>query len=200
MGTPLKLIAGLGNPGERYADTRHNAGAWFLAEVARAYGGSFKSESKFFGQVSTVSIGGREIRLLLPSTYMNESGRSVGALARFFKIEPPEMLIAHDELDLATGLVRYKFDGGLAGHNGLRDITGSMGGRQDYGRLRIGVGHPGDSSKVTNHVLGKTPKRDRVMIDSCIDEALRHLVYAVEGDWEGAMNALNGFRAQGAES
>lgn len=198
MGSPLKLIAGLGNPGEKYADTRHNAGAWFVAEVARAYGATFKNESKFFGDVASVVIGGQELRLLLPSTYMNESGRSVGAIARFFKIEPAEMMIAHDELDLAMGLIRFKFGGGLAGHNGLRDITAALGGSQDYGRLRIGVGHPGDKSQVTGHVLGKTPKRDRQIIDDCIDEALRHLGTAVAGDWEGAMNALNGFRAAGA--
>ena len=195
MGKPLKLLAGIGNPGAKYADTRHNAGAWFVDRVAGAYGASFKAESKFFGQVATAQIGSHEVRLLLPSTYMNESGKSVGAVARFYKIEPEEILIAHDELDLATGIVRFKPGGGLAGHNGLRDIAASLGGSQDLGRLRIGVGHPGDKSAVIGHVLSKITRRDREVVDECIEEALRHLPLAVEGDWESAMNALNGFRA-----
>lgn len=198
MGRPLKLIAGLGNPGAKYADTRHNAGAWFVVRVADAYGATFKEEKKFFGSLASASIGGSEVKLLLPSTYMNESGKSVGAIARFYKIEPGEILIAHDELDLAMGVARFKHGGGLAGHNGLRDISASLGGSQDFGRLRIGVGHPGDKSSVTGHVLGKTPKRDREAIEACIEEALRHLPLAVEGDWNGAMNALNGFRAGAA--
>lgn len=199
MGSPLKLIVGLGNPGEKYADTRHNAGAWFVARLAGEYGASFKPEKKFFGDVAVARPAGQEIRLMLPSTYMNESGKAVGAIARFFKIDPTEMLIAHDELDLDMGVIRFKSGGGLAGHNGLRDISAALGGSQDFARLRIGVGHPGNRTQVTGHVLGKTPKADRERIDACIDEAVRHMPDALAGEWEHAMNALNGFRVGGQE-
>ncbi len=196
MGTPLKLIAGLGNPGTQYADTRHNAGAWFVARLAQSHGASFRDEKKFFGQMTVIRAGDQEIRLLLPSTYMNESGKSVAALAQFFKIAPEEMMIAHDELDLEAGIVRFKFDGGLAGHNGLRDISASLGNSQQFGRLRIGVGHPGGKKEVVGHVLGRTPAVEREMIEDCIDEAMRHLPLALTGNWDEAMNALNGYRAE----
>lgn len=191
---PLKLIVGIGNPGDQYANTRHNAGIWFIERFAEQHGGVFREEKKFFGRVANIVDDGQELRLLIPSTYMNESGKSVGALASFFKISANRMLIAHDELDLAIGIIRFKQGGGLAGHNGLRDITSSLGGNQDFNRLRIGVGHPGSKHEVTGHVLGRASLQDKDVIGQCIDEAMACMPLAVKGDWEKAMNRLHNFK------
>lgn len=196
MSSNLKLIVGLGNPGEQYARTRHNAGVWFVSRFADQQGVTFKEEKKFFGRTATTLFESQEMRLLLPTTYMNESGKSVRALAHFFKIPPEQILIVHDELDLPTGVIRYKQGGGLAGHNGLRDITQRLGGNQDFNRLRIGVGHPGQKSDVTGHVLGTVSKKDESTIYQCIDEALRLMPLVVNGEWQKAMNELNGFKVE----
>ena len=196
MSSNLKLIVGLGNPGEQYARTRHNAGVWFVSRFANQQGATFKEEKKFFGRTATTLFESQEMRLLLPTTYMNESGKSVRALAHFFKIPPEQILIAHDELDLPTGVIRFKQGGGLAGHNGLRDITQRLGGNQDFNRLRIGVGHPGQKSDVTGHVLGTVSKKDESTIYQCIDEALRLMPLVVNGEWQKAMNELNGFKVE----
>lgn len=196
MSSNLKLIVGLGNPGEQYARTRHNAGVWFVSRFADQQGASFKEEKKFFGRTATTLFESQEMRLLLPTTYMNESGKSVRALAHFFKIPPEQILIVHDELDLPTGVIRFKQGGGLAGHNGLRDITQRLGGNQDFNRLRIGVGHPGQKSDVTGHVLGTVSKKDESTIYQCIDEALRLMPLVVNGEWQKAMNELNGFKVE----
>jgi PTH1 family peptidyl-tRNA hydrolase len=188
---PLKLIAGIGNPGAEYANTRHNAGAWFVERLAGKFGAFFKSEKKFFGRTSLINIGGVEVKLLLPDTYMNESGKSVGALANFFKIEPMGILVAHDEIDFPSGKIRFKQDGGLAGHNGLRDISSRLAGATDFNRLRIGVGHPGDRGGVTSHVLGKVSRADRELIDNCIEDAIASVPHAVAGDWQLAMQHLH---------
>jgi len=188
---PLDLIVGIGNPGKDYADTRHNAGVWFVDELAHRFGASFKSEKKFHGRVTSVQLAGREVRLLVPDTYMNQSGRSVAALVNFYKIEPRAMLVAHDEIDFPVGKIRFKQGGGLAGHNGLKDISACLAGTKDFNRLRIGVGHPGHQAGVTGHVLGRVSKADRVMIDACIDEAVRALPDAVSGDWQMAMQRLH---------
>ncbi|MFP6807726.1 MAG: aminoacyl-tRNA hydrolase [Pseudomonadales bacterium] len=193
---PLKLIVGIGNPGVQYADTRHNAGIWFVEQFVKDLGGIFKNERKFFGRVANVFYKGQELKVLVPSTYMNESGKSVGALAAFFKIPDKQILIAHDELDLAIGIIRFKQGGGLAGHNGLRDITRCLGGSQDYNRLRIGVGHPGSKGQVTGHVLGKASAQDKDTIGQCIDEALRCMPLASLGEWEKAMNRLHNFKVE----
>lgn len=195
MGLPVKLIVGIGNPGEQYARTRHNVGVWFVSRFADEQSAKFSEQKKFFGRIATTQFADQEIRLLIPNTYMNESGKSVGAVVNFYKYLPEEILIVHDELDLDTGLIRFKQGGGLAGHNGLKDITSRLGGTQDYKRLRIGVGHPGDKSQVTGHVLGKVSKSDEKVINTCIDEALYVLPTALKGDWENAMNQLNGFVA-----
>ena len=196
MSSNLKLIVGLGNPGEQYARTRHNAGVWFVSRFANQQGATFKEEKKFFGRTATTLFESQEMRLLLPTTYMNESGKSVGALAHFFKIMPEEILIVHDELDLATGIIRLKQGGGLAGHNGLRDIARSLGGAQHFNRLRIGVGHPGSKEQVTGHVLGSVSQKDEDTIWRCIEEGLHHIPMVVRGDWQPAMNTLNGFRVE----
>lgn len=188
---PVTLIAGIGNPGDEYARTRHNAGVWFVEELARRTGAVFKQEKKFFGRLALSRIGNREVRLLIPDTYMNESGKSVGALMNFFKIEPGQLLVAHDEIDFPAGKVRFKQGGGLAGHNGLKDISRSLSGSTDYNRLRIGVGHPGDRGRVTGHVLGKVSRDDQAMIDECLALSLDALPMAVEGQWALAMQQLH---------
>ena len=188
---PLDLIVGIGNPGDAYADTRHNAGIWFLEKMARRHGGIFKYDKKFHGRIASIAIGDRKVRLLVPNTYMNESGKSVNAMVKFFNILPEAILVAHDEIDLPTGKVRLKQSGGLAGHNGLRDISRLMGNSLTFNRLRIGVGHPGNQTSVTSHVLSKVSSSDREMINTCIDEALRVLPIAVSGDWQGAMQVLH---------
>jgi peptidyl-tRNA hydrolase, PTH1 family len=193
MKVPLKLIVGIGNPGEQYADTRHNAGIWFVERLAQQLGGSFREERKFFGRVTNVNFEGQELRLLIPATYMNESGKSVSALANYFKIPANQILIAHDELDFAIGTIRFKQGGGLAGHNGLRDISRCLGGDQDFNRLRIGVGHPGSKEQVTGHVLGRATIKDKEMIGECIDEALACMPLVFTGEWERAMNRLHNF-------
>jgi PTH1 family peptidyl-tRNA hydrolase len=195
MSTPLRLIVGIGNPGEQYARTRHNAGVWFVSALAERLGEKFKEEKKFFGRVAVAHFEQQEIRLLLPNTYMNESGKAVGAIAYFYKIEPEQIMIAHDEIDLPAGAIRFKQGGGLAGHNGLRDITRALGGSQDYKRLRIGVGHPGTKNGVKGHVLKTVSRTDEDVINRCLDEALYFTPVAVKGDWELAMNGLNGFIA-----
>ena len=189
--TPLELIVGIGNPGNDYADTRHNAGVWFVDELAQRRGGSFKTEKKFHGRVASIAIAQRKVKLLIPDTYMNESGKSVRALVNFFKILPEAILIAHDEIDLPAGKVRFKQNGGLAGHNGLQDISRLMGGSVSFNRLRIGIGHPGQQAGVTGHVLGKISRSDREMINKCFDEVLYALPLAISGDWQGAMQALH---------
>jgi PTH1 family peptidyl-tRNA hydrolase len=196
MGLYTKLIVGIGNPGDQYARTRHNVGVWFVSRFADQQNANFKEEKKLFGRSATVQYESRELRLFLPNTYMNESGKAVGALVNFFKIPAKQILIVHDELDLPTGVIRFKQGGGLAGHNGLRDITRCLGSNQDFGRLRIGVGHPGHKSDVTGHVLGKVSPTDESMIYRCIDEALKVLPLAVNGEWQQAMTDLNGFRIE----
>ena len=191
MGDPLGLIIGIGNPGARYARTRHNVGIWFVEKLAVKSGGVFREEKKFNGRVCTIDFHGRELKLLIPTTYMNASGKSVGSLVNFYKVPHQKILIAHDELDLATGIIRFKQGGGLAGHKGLRDISRCLGGSQEFNRLRIGVGHPGVKEAVTGHVLGIVTPDDKEMVDKCINEALVVLPLAVEGEWQQAMNQLH---------
>ena len=143
MASSIQLIVGLGNPGAQYAGTRHNAGAEFVRALAAVAGAQLRSDGKYYGEVGEAQLRGHRLRLLIPDTYMNRSGKAVAALAGFFKIEPPQMLIAHDELDLPPGSARFKFDGGHGGHNGLRDIIPALGNRRDFHRLRVGIGHPG---------------------------------------------------------
>ena len=190
MSAPVQLIVGLGNPGGEYEQTRHNAGFWFVEAVARSAGGSFKNESKFHGEACKVRLDGHEVWLLKPQTYMNRSGQSVAALARFYKIPLENILVAHDELDVPPGQLRLKQGGGHAGHNGLRDIGSLMGGN-NFLRLRIGIGHPGHASQVTGFVLGKPPASERTLIDEAIDEAVAALSLIMQGDMARAMNRLH---------
>lgn len=189
--TGIRLIVGLGNPGQAYEGTRHNAGAFFIAELARRAGATLSTEAKFFGQMARITLADRDLRLLVPSTFMNESGKSVAAAANFFRIPPDEVLIAHDELDIPAGQARFKQGGGHGGHNGLRDIIPALGGKQDFHRLRIGIGHPGHASKVSGYVLAKPSAGDRQAIDKIIDEAVDALPLLLNGDAVKAMTRLH---------
>jgi PTH1 family peptidyl-tRNA hydrolase len=186
----LRLIVGLGNPGAEHARTRHNAGFWFIDALSQATGARFGLESKLHGETAKISLAGQNLMLLKPATFMNLSGRSVGAALRYWKIEPEEMLVAHDELDLSPGQARIKFDGGHGGQNGLRDLMQVLGhGR--FHRLRIGIGHPGNKDRVTPWVLGKPGKDDEASIRYSIDDALGVLPLAVTGDFNEAMKRLH---------
>ena len=193
--TAIKLIVGLGNPGSEYRGTRHNAGADFVEELARQCGVTLQPESKFFGLSGRVTLSGHDLRLLIPTTFMNRSGQSVAAIAGFFKIAPESILVAHDELDIPPGTARFKQGGGHGGHNGLRDIIPALGNNKDFHRLRIGIGHPGHASKVTGYVLGAPSQVDRTRIDACIDEAIAALPLALDGDTTKAMTRLHSFSA-----
>jgi len=186
----LRLVVGLGNPGADYAETRHNAGFWFCERLARELGVSLSRESRYHGLVARTRVNGDELCLLMPQTFMNRSGQSVQALTHFFRIQPAEMLVVHDELDIPPGQLRLKFGGGLGGHNGLKDITGRLG-TQDYWRLRIGIGHPGDKNDVVNYVL-KPPRREEAdEIDAAIDRALLAWPLLAKSDFNAATQKIN---------
>lgn len=187
----VSAIIGLGNPGAQYADTRHNAGAWMVEQLARQTGNSLRSERKFLGDYAKVEYSGHTLHLLVPSTYMNRSGQSVSLLAKFFKLTPDQFLIAHDELDISPGQARFKQGGGHGGHNGLRDIISALGNDRNFHRLRIGIGHPGHAHQVTNYVLGPPGKREREAIDASVEAAIDALPDGLSGDWAKAMNRLH---------
>lgn len=190
MADPVQLIVGLGNTGDRYTGTRHNAGFWFVDELAARHGGVFRAESKFAGEVTRITVDGRDVHLLKPATLMNRSGRAVSALAGFFKLPVTGILLAHDELDLPPGTVRLKRGGGHGGHNGLRDTERALGSR-DYLRLRLGIGHPGDASLVTPWVLGRPSPEDRTAIEDAIQRAVDMAPGIIAGELERVMNSLN---------
>ena len=190
----MKLVVGLGNPGKKYAATRHNAGFWWVERVARAAGVEFKPMARFHGEVAKVAVPGAELWLLKPGTYMNESGRAVVALAGFFKTAAEQVLIAHDELDLVPGSVKLKFGGGLSGHNGLRDVASGLG-TQDFWRLRIGIGHPRDQAAterdVIDYVLHAPRTDERAQIEQALARALEVWPLIVEHKLEAAMLKLH---------
>ena len=185
---PPRLVVGLGNPGADYAQTRHNAGFWLCERLAAGHGASFAAESRFHGLVAKAPAAGGW--LLMPQTFMNRSGQSVGALARFYRIEPAEILVVHDELDIPPGQLRLKFGGGLGGHNGLKDITAHLG-TQDFWRLRIGIGHPGDRNQVVSFVLKPPRREEQELIDDAIGRALGEWPTIAKGDWNRAGTRIN---------
>ena len=187
----IRLIVGLGNPGTQYEGTRHNAGAFFVRRLAAQFGLSLVSDRNALGESARGNIGGHDVRLLIPATFMNESGRSVGAMAHYYRIESDNILIAHDELDIAPGEARFKFDGGHGGHNGLRDIIPALGGQKDFWRLRIGIGHPGSARKVSPWVLSKASLADNTAIEASIVSAISALPLLLDGDPVKAMTALH---------
>ncbi|EED34823.1 peptidyl-tRNA hydrolase [Luminiphilus syltensis NOR5-1B] len=192
--TAIRLIVGLGNPGSEYEGTRHNAGAFFVHALANRAGCRLSPESKFFGDTASGTINGLPLRFLIPTTFMNRSGKAVAAMAHFFKINPEEILIAHDELDIPPGQARFKHGGGHGGHNGLRDIIPALGGSKDFYRLRVGIGHPGHASKVSGYVLRKPGAGDRDAIAASIDAAIEALPKLLAGDMVKAMTQLHSFQ------
>ncbi len=189
----ITLIIGLGNPGDKYAKTRHNVGFWFIDELANRYGACFKTETKFSGEVAKVNIEGASnnstVWLLKPSTFMNRSGLAAHQIASFYKIPIEEILVAYDELDLPAGTVRLKVSGGHGGHNGLRDLHAQI--TKEYTRLRFGIGHPGDSRKVADYVLSRPKQDDEIAIQNAIDKSLDEIDKIIKGDIQKAMNSLH---------
>ncbi len=171
----VQLIVGLGNPGPEYDKNRHNAGQWFVEQLARRYNAPLKADPKYFGLTGKFLLNGQEIKLLIPTTYMNLSGKAVAAMAQFFKVAPEHILVAHDEMAIAPGLAKFKLGGGHAGHNGLKDITSKLGNNANFYRLRLGIGHPGHKDLVTGYVLGKAPAAEQKLIEDALDESLRCL-------------------------
>lgn len=192
----IKLIVGLANPGAEYAQTRHNAGAWYVEELARVNNVPLVAESKYFGLAARVTINHRDVRLLIPTTFMNLSGKSVSALANFFRILPEEILVAHDELDMPPGVAKFKLGGGHGGHNGLKDIISSLANDKGFHRLRIGIGHPGDKNRVSGYVLGKAPANEQELITAAIDEAVRATDILYKENMAKAMTRLHSFKAE----
>lgn len=189
--TAIQLIVGLGNPGPEYEQTRHNAGALFVEELARKLGVNLAADRKYFGLVGKFSHQGRDVRLLIPTTYMNRSGQSVAALANFFRIPPAAILVAHDELDMPPGTAKLKQGGGHGGHNGLRDIIAQLGNQNSFYRLRLGIGHPGEKSAVVNFVLHEPSRDEANLIQDNIDQSVKLLPLLLEGGMEAAMLKLH---------
>ena len=191
---PIRLIVGLGNPGPEYEQTRHNAGFWLVDNLANSLPGTrLQRDSRYNAMLAKTSIAGKEVWLLEPLTFMNRSGQSVGALARFFKIAADEVLVVHDELDLMPGIARLKKVGSAGGHNGLKDITAALG-TQDYWRLRLGIGHPRTLSlqqQVADFVLHRPRREDQELIEQAIEKSLQVMPQIVEGKFEAATMKLH---------
>ena len=190
MSNKIKMIVGLGNPGSEYEQTRHNAGFWFIDELAWQYKATLKEEKKFFGSVARISISGSDLWLLKPATFMNRSGQAVAALAQFYKIRPEEILVVHDELDIPCGRIKFKLGGGNGGHNGLKDIQARLG-TPDFYRLRLGIDHPGDRNLVVGYVLNKPSPEHKQQIDEAINKSLKAVPILLAGEWEEAVRFLH---------
>jgi PTH1 family peptidyl-tRNA hydrolase len=186
----IKLIAGLGNPGRKHEKDRHNVGFWFLSRLAAGQRVDLKPVAKYHGLVGKLARDSGELWLLMPQTYMNLSGRSVGALARFYKILPEEVLVVHDELDFPPGTAKMKLGGGVAGHNGLKDIAAQLG-TNAFWRLRIGIGHPGDKDLVADYVLASPRASERELIETALERCMEVSGLLLEGDMEAAMLKLH---------
>lgn len=193
MEQDIVMVVGLGNPGADYENTRHNAGALFVEALAREAGQTLRPDRKYHGLYARINWQGLDLHLLNPTTFMNRSGLSIKALADFFKIPPEQILVAHDELDLPPGTAKLKKGGGHGGHNGLRDTIAHLG-SNDFKRLRVGIGHPGDSRRVTGYVLGRLGKQETEELNAVIDEIIRVLPDAASGKLPAAMNRLHSFR------
>lgn len=188
-GLPLRIIVGLGNPGPEHLVTRHNAGFWFVDLLARRYGGEFRDYRKYSGETARISVGGQEVTLLKPTTYMNRSGLSVRQLSDFYKIAADDILVAYDELDLAVGTVRLKHGGGHGGHNGVRDTIAHIG--DGFWRLRLGVGHPGNKADVIDYVLTRAPRSEEDLILEAVNTAADCIPLLLEQGAERAMTTLH---------
>lgn len=188
-GTPLQVIVGLGNPGNEHLQTRHNAGFWFVDALARRYNGQFRGHARYHGEVCRIQIGTHELTLLKPGTYMNRSGLAIRAVLDYMKIPVEQILVAHDELDLAPGVARFKLGGGHGGHNGLRDTITHVG--QNFWRLRLGIGHPGDKSQVIDFVLQRASVAEEDLIIQAVANAADQLPTFLEHGAEKAMSSLH---------
>ena len=185
----IRLVAGLGNPGNKHESTRHNAGFWFVDALANKHNAQFKHETKFKAEVAYFTFHGEKIWLLKPLTFMNDSGESLRFFCDFYKIPTEQILVAHDEIDLPNGEVKIKWSGGHGGHNGLRSIFAHL--NKDFWRLRLGVGHPGHKDQVVSYVLKKASREERAEIDDAINNAMSIIGYCIDGDMEAAMKALH---------
>ncbi|HWS62888.1 MAG TPA: aminoacyl-tRNA hydrolase [Steroidobacteraceae bacterium] len=188
-GLPLRIIVGLGNPGPEHQITRHNVGFWFVDLLARRHGGEFRDYRKYSGETARVAIDGQELILLKPTTYMNRSGLSVRQISDFYKIAPDDILVAHDELDLPVGSVRLKNGGGHGGHNGLRDTIAHIG--ENFWRLRLGIGHPGNKAEVIDYVLTRAPRVEEDLILEAVNTAADSVPLILEQGAERAMTKLH---------
>ena len=188
-GLPLRIIVGLGNPGPEHLVTRHNAGFWFVDLLARRYGGEFRDYRKYSGETARISVGGQEVTLLKPTTYMNRSGLSVRQLSDFYKIAADDILVAYDELDLPVGAVRLNHGGGHGGHNGVRDTIAHIG--DGFWRLRLGVGHPGNKADVIDYVLTRAPRSEEDLILEAVNTAADCIPLLLEQGAERAMTTLH---------
>ena len=191
----IQLVVGLGNPGPEYEKTRHNAGVWFVKELATRHNIALRPEKKYSGLYGKGKIGDTLVHLLIPTTFMNRSGQAVAPLANFFRIPVENILVAHDELDIPPGACKIKVGGGHGGHNGLRDIISCMANNKEFYRLRIGIGHPGHRDRVTGHVLGKAPANEQELIEQTIDEAAISFEIWQMDDLKKAQNRLHSFKA-----
>ncbi len=187
----VQLIVGLGNPGQQYEQTRHNAGASLISILSQQYASDLKLEERFFGFIARVKIDIQDVRLLIPNTYMNLSGKSIAAFAKFYQISPENILVVHDDIDLAPGISKYKIGGGHGGHNGLKDTIRALGNNSNFARLRIGVGHPGESDEVVNFVLKKASQNEQRLINESIINCISTIPLAVTGKWNEAMKDLH---------
>ena len=187
----VQLIVGLGNPGQQYEQTRHNAGASLITILSQEYDSDLKLEEKFFGFIARVKVNIQDVRLLIPNTYMNLSGKSIAAFAKFYQINPENILIVHDDIDLPPGISKYKIGGGHGGHNGLKDTIRALGNNSNFARLRIGVGHPGESDEVVNFVLKKASQNEQRLINESIVNCISTIPLAVMGKWNEAMKDLH---------
>ena len=187
---PIRLIVGLGNPGDKYTGTRHNAGFWFVEELVRRHGGSLRPETRIRSEAARLEVAGSTVYILKPLTFMNRSGQAIGAVAAFYRIPPESVLVAHDELDLPPGAAKVKRGGGHGGHNGLRDTIRALGSREFY-RLRLGIGHPGHADDVVPYVLSRPSPDDRRAIDGAVDESVAAMDLILAGEMDKAMQRLH---------
>jgi len=195
MNNPIELIVGLGNPGSEYEHTRHNAGEDLVRLLAQQHSTTLSADSKFFGLCGRINLNGQDLRLLIPTTFMNLSGKAIGAMAQFYKIPAESILVVHDELDLPPGVAKLKIGGGHGGHNGLKDTIKALANNRNFARLRIGIGHPGNAKLVSNYVLKKAPLAEHQQIENSIDDALFSLPLAIKGEWNEAMKQLHSNKA-----
>lgn len=196
MSSQIRLLVGLANPGPEYAKTRHNAGAWVIEELARIHNVTLKEDKKYFGLTGRIQIGNNDIRLLIPQTFMNLSGKAVAPMAKFFQLSADQIMVIHDELDLPPGIAKFKLGGGHGGHNGLKDIISKLGNNNNFYRLRIGIGHPGHKDRVAGFVLTKAPANEQNQIEQTVDEAVRSIELLMTEDLTKAQHRLHSFKAQ----